>query len=68
MALSPVRRLADVLHRVYDVAQGLLEVESSTLFDLVVLTSFCPALWTCHSFKGCALPPSLLFHKLLFWW
>ena len=27
--------LADVLQCVYDAAQGLLEVESSTLFDLV---------------------------------
>ena len=37
-------RLADVLQRVYDVAQGLLEVESSTLFDLVCSNQFlsCP--------------------------
>ena len=26
-----------------------------------VLTSFCHVLWLCHSLKGCALPPSLLF-------
>ena len=27
----------------------------------LVLTSFCHVLWLCHSFKGCTLPPSLLF-------
>ena len=27
-----------------------------------VLTSLCHALWLYHSFKGCALSPSLLFH------
>ena len=28
----------------------------------LVLTSFCLVLWLYHSFKGCAPPPSLLFH------
>ena len=31
----------------------------------LVLTSFCHVLWLHHSFKGCALPPSLLFQFLL---
>ena len=29
-----------------------------------VLTSFHHVVWLCHSFKSCALPPSLLFQ----WW
>ena len=28
----------------------------------LVLISLCHVLGLCHSFKGCALPPSLLFH------
>ena len=31
----------------------------------LVLTSFPHVLWLCHSFKGCALPPSLLFQRIL---
>ena len=31
----------------------------------LVLISLRPVLWRCHSFKGCALPLSLLFHHLL---
>ena len=29
----------------------------------LVLTSFCHVTWLCHSFTGCALPPSLLFQS-----
>ena len=31
----------------------------------LVLISLCHVLGLCHSFKGCALPPSLLFHSPL---
>ena len=31
----------------------------------LVLSSFCHVLWLYHSFIGCALPPSLLFHSPL---
>ena len=54
--------LANVLQWPYNEAQGLLEVQSSTILDLVSSTSLCCVLWICHSFKGCPLPPSLLFH------
>ena len=30
----------------------------------LILIGLCYALVLCHSFKGCALPPSLLFHSL----
>ena len=30
----------------------------------MILISLCYALGLCHSFKSCALPPSLLFHAL----
>ena len=45
---------------VYTEAQGLVEV-SSTILDLVGSNHLCHVLWLCHSFKGCALPPFLLF-------
>ena len=43
--------------------QGLVEFDLSSWTHLIV-TSLCYALELCHSFKSCALPPSLLFHAL----
>ena len=43
-------------------AQGLLEVESSSILDLVSSNQLLSYPMLCHSFKGCALPPSLMFH------
>lgn len=45
---------ANVLQGVYDKVQGLLEVESSALLDLVGATQFCHDLGLCHSFQGYA--------------
>ena len=44
-------------------ARGLLEINSSTILDLFGSISFCCVLGLCRSFKGCALTPSLLFHR-----
>ena len=55
---------ANVLQPAYNEAQGLLVVESSTILDLVDSNQF--MLYPqelCHSFKGCALPPSPLFQR-----
>jgi len=41
---------------VYTKAQGLLEVKSFTILDLVNSKK------CCHYFKDCVLPSSLLFH------
>ena len=43
-------------------AQGLLEVESSSILDLVSSNQLLSYPMLCRSFKGCALPPSLMFH------
>ena len=40
-------------------AQGLLEVESSPILELVGSKQSCSQ-GLCHSFKDCALPPSCL--------
>ena len=53
---------ANILQSVYNEAPGLLEVESSTILDLVGSNQFLSRpQGLCHSFKGYALPPSLLF-------
>ena len=45
----------------YNEAQGPLEVELPATLDLVGSNQFLSyPQWLCHSFKGCALPPSLL--------
>ena len=44
--------------------QGLVEFDLSSWTHLILI-SLCYALGLCHSFKSCALPPSLLFHALL---
>ena len=41
--------------------QGLVEFDLSSWTQLI-LTGLCYALVLCHSFKTCALPPSLLLH------
>ena len=41
--------------------QGLVEFDLSS-WNHLILICLCCAL--CHSFKSCALPPSLLFHAL----
>ena len=54
---------ANVLQCAYNEAQGLLAVESSAILDLIGSNQF--MLYSqqlFHSFKGCALPSSLLFH------
>ena len=43
--------------------QGLVEFDLSSWTHLTLI-SLCYALGLCHSFKNCALPPSLLFHVL----
>ena len=43
--------------------QGLVEFDLSSWTHLILI-SLCYALVLCHSFKTCALPPSLLFHAL----
>ena len=43
--------------------QGLVEFDLSSWTQLILI-SLCYALVLCHSFKSCALPPSLLFHAL----
>ena len=43
--------------------QGLVEFDLSSWTQLI-LTGLCYALVLCHSFKTCALPPSLLLHAL----
>ena len=52
---------ADVLQRPYNEAEGLLEVESSVILDPVGSNQLYHVLQLCHSFTGCALPPSPLF-------
>ena len=46
--------------RLYTEAQGLVEVDLPSWIHLVLI-SLCHVLGLCHSFKSCALPPSLLF-------
>ena len=41
--------------------QGLVEFDLSSWTHLILI-GLCYALGLCHSFKSCALPPSLLFH------
>ena len=41
--------------------QGLIEFDLSSWTQLILI-GLCYALVLCHSFKGCALSPSLLFH------
>ena len=43
--------------------QGLVEFDLSPWTHLILI-SLCYAFALCHSFKSCALPPSLLFHAL----
>ena len=43
--------------------QGLVEFDLLSWTHLILI-SLCYALALCHSFKSCALPPSLLFHAL----
>ena len=43
--------------------QGLVEFDLSSWTHLIFI-SLCYAFALCHSFKSCALPPSLLFHAL----
>ena len=43
--------------------QGLVEFDLSS-WTYLILIGLCYALELCHSFKSCALPPSLLFHAL----
>ena len=51
------------LQCVYNEAQGLPGVESSNILDLVGSNQYMSyPQRLCHSFKGCALPPFLLFH------
>ena len=52
-----------VLFRLKIGHQGLVEFNLSSWTHLI-LTGLCYALVLCHSFKGCALPPSFLFHPL----
>ena len=42
--------------------QGLVEVDWSAILDHLILIVLCYVLGLCHSFKSCALAPSLLFH------
>ena len=59
-----VCHLASVLQRAYNDAQGPLEVKSSVILDLVGSNPFMShPQGLCHSFKRCALPPSLLFQQ-----
>ena len=51
----------------YPETKGLVEVDSSTILDLFGLIGLCRVLGLCHSFKGCALPPSLPFHYCLYY-
>jgi len=44
--------------------QGLVEFYLSAIMDPFDLMGLCYALGLCHSFKGCALPSSVLFHAL----
>ena len=44
--------------------QGLIEFDLSSWIHLILI-GLCYAPGLCHSFKSCALPPSLLFHALL---
>ena len=55
--------LANVLQWADDEAQGLLKAESPAILGLLGSNQFCHVLWPCHSFKGCALPPSLHFKR-----
>ena len=43
--------------------QGLVEFDLSSWTQLILIDLHY-TLVLCHSFKGCALPPSLLFHAL----
>ena len=43
--------------------QGLVEFDLLSWIHLILI-SLSYALALCHSFKSCALPPSLLFHAL----
>ena len=43
--------------------QGLVEFDLSSWTHLILI-GLCYAPGLCHSFKSCALPPSLLFHAL----
>ena len=43
--------------------QGLVEFDLS-FWTQLILIGLCYALVLCHSFKSCALTPSLLFHVL----
>ena len=56
-----VCHLANVLQRVHNDVQGLLEVESSAILDLVGSNQFLSyPQWPCYSFKSCAHQPLLL--------
>ena len=43
--------------------QGLVEFDLSSCTQLILI-GLCYTLVLCHSFKSCALPPSLLFYAL----
>ena len=61
--METVIQLAGVLQRAYTEAQGLVEVASSAILDLLGSNQFmpCPRAMSFFFFKGCALPSSLLF-------
>ena len=46
--------------------KGLVKVELSAFLDHLILISLCCALGLCHSFKNCALPPSVLFQREIY--
>ena len=52
--------LADLLQRVYTESSGLVEVNHLPSQTQLVLTSLCPVLNACHSFKGYVPLPSYL--------
>ena len=46
--------------------QGLIKVELSAIWDPLILIGLYYIAGLCHSFRSCALPPSLLFQKHLY--
>ena len=60
MALMGVSLSLLMCYNEHTEAHGLVEVDLST-WTYLVLIILCRVLGLCHSFKVCALPPSLLF-------
>ena len=54
---------ANVLQWVYSLVYWKLNLPPSWIW--LILTNFCHVLWPCHSFKGCFLHSSFLFHQWL---